>query len=94
MFGGASMSGRLMAPAPELSWRTRRETKFTRTLGFPTFSKAFFVNSAFKVSFLFRDERSKIAVTRLKAIEKFRKFGIRLRHARAFPTTPPACLRR
>ena len=37
-----------MAPPPELSWRTRREIKLTRTLGFPTFSSAFFVSSAFK----------------------------------------------
>ena len=36
-----------MAPPPELSWRTRRETRLTRTLGLPTFSNAFFVNSAF-----------------------------------------------
>src|SRR6185436_8520443 len=32
-----------------LSWRTRRETRLTRTLGFPTFSRAFLVSSAFNV---------------------------------------------
>src|SRR5256885_1936271 len=41
-------SGRLIAPDPELSWRTRREIKLTRTLGLPTFSSAFLVSSAFK----------------------------------------------
>ena len=59
----------LMAPAPELSWRTRRETKLTRTLGLPTFSKAFFVSSAFKFFYSWvRNERSKIAGNPAKAI--------------------------
>src|SRR4051812_6106114 len=41
------MSGLLPPPPPELSCRTRREIKLTRTLGFPTFSRAFLVNSEF-----------------------------------------------
>jgi len=35
-------------PEFELSWRTRRETRLTKTLGLPTFSNAFFASSAFK----------------------------------------------
>jgi hypothetical protein len=38
-----------MDPPPELSWRTRREIKFTRTLGLPTFSNAFLQYSGFKI---------------------------------------------
>jgi hypothetical protein len=46
----SEMSGREGAP-PErpLSCRTRRETRLTSTLGFPTFSRAFLVSSAFNV---------------------------------------------
>ena len=42
-----SMRGRLWPP-PEVSWRTRRETKLTKTLGFPTLANACFVYSLFK----------------------------------------------
>lgn len=45
----SAIKGRLAPPPPELSWRTRREMRFIRTLGLPTFSRAFFANSAFKV---------------------------------------------
>ena len=38
-----------MGPPPELSWRTRRETRLIRTLGLPTFSNAFLQSSEFKV---------------------------------------------
>ena len=46
----SEISGREGAP-PErpLSCRTRRETRLTRLLGFPTFSRAFLVSSAFNV---------------------------------------------
>jgi hypothetical protein len=56
----------------------------------PTFSKAFFVSSAFNVYyFTVKNELCKLAVSRSKAIEKL---GIRLRPKTPFPTTPPACL--
>jgi hypothetical protein len=48
----SATNGRLRPPAPELSWRTRRETKLTRTLGLPTFSNAFRQSSAFTIIFV------------------------------------------
>ena len=46
----SDMSGRAGAPpAKPFSCRTRREMRLTRTLGFPTFSRAFRVSSAFNV---------------------------------------------
>ena len=52
----SATNGRLILPPPEVSWRTRRESRLTRTLGLPTFSSAFFVNSAFKAQ-VFEIER-------------------------------------
>ena len=51
MVGGASINGRLPVPPAELSWRTRRDIRFTRMLGLPTFSSAFLLRSAFKFLF-------------------------------------------
>jgi len=42
-----SISGRLEPPAPEFNWRTRRDTRLTRTFGLPTFSLARLQSSAF-----------------------------------------------
>jgi len=47
-----------MAPAPEVSCRTRRETKLTRMLGLPTFAKACLQNSLFKGLYIFRASQS------------------------------------
>ena len=46
-FSVCNTSGRLNPPPPQLSCRTRWEIRLTRTLGFPTFSSAFFTSSAF-----------------------------------------------
>src|SRR5882724_1752377 len=51
MVGGTSINGRLPVPPAELSWRTRRDIRFTRMLGLPTFSSAFLLRSAFKFLF-------------------------------------------
>src|SRR5262245_38068344 len=67
----SATNGRLIAPPPELSWRTRREIRLTRTLGLPTFSNAFLVSSAFKAFKVFKVERGKIAADGPKAIEKY-----------------------
>jgi len=40
--------GRLLPPLPELSWRTRRETRLTSTFGLLTFANACLHNSLFK----------------------------------------------
>ncbi len=69
-------SGRLKAPEPELSWRTRRDTRLIRTLGLPTFSKAFFVSSEFKVKFQ-KFERRKVTRTQLNAILIWRAHAFR-----------------
>src|SRR5437763_13968605 len=42
------IKGRLLPPAPELSWRTRRDTRLTRTFGLTTFAKACLHSSLFK----------------------------------------------
>ena len=39
-----------MPPPPELSWRTRRETRLISTFGLPTLFKACLSNSLFKLS--------------------------------------------
>src|SRR5688572_14604075 len=39
--------GRLKAPPPEFSWRTRRDTRLTSTFGLPTFANAFLQSSLF-----------------------------------------------
>ena len=61
VLAGTSNSGRLKPPPPEVSWRTRREISLINTLGFPTFSSAFLVNSAFKVIPVLCFERVKLA---------------------------------
>src|SRR5437867_3956681 len=43
----SAINGLLRAPPPEFSWRTRRDTKFTRTFGLPTLAKAFLHSSMF-----------------------------------------------
>src|SRR5580693_9100998 len=68
MPAGASTSGRLKPPPPELSWRTRRETKLIRTFGLPTFSAAFLASSAFITK-----ELNRIWQTDLSARLKFKE---------------------
>jgi len=45
----SATSGRPEFP-PEVSWRTRFEIKFTKTLGFPTLANACLQSSLFKIS--------------------------------------------
>jgi hypothetical protein len=45
----SAINGRLCAPPPLVSWRTRFETMFTKVFGLLTFSKALLQYSLFKV---------------------------------------------
>src|ERR1700688_2842262 len=67
-------SGRLRPPLPELSWRTRREMRFTSTLGLPTFSAAFLQSSEFTI--LVREiEQGSLSAPPMDAIRKFDRPG-------------------
>src|SRR6266571_9071760 len=47
----SAINGRLLAPPPEFSCRTRREIRLTSTFGLPTLAKACLQNSLFKNAF-------------------------------------------
>src|SRR5437899_7254190 len=48
----SAINGRLLAPQPEFSCRTRREIRLTSTFGLPTLAKASLQNSLFKNAFM------------------------------------------
>src|SRR5262245_5084525 len=75
--GGISeIKGWPIAPPPELSWRTRRESRFTNILGLPTLANACLHNSLFKCSSsLVLTERGRLMSRRLMAIEKLAQAG-------------------
>jgi hypothetical protein len=69
----SEINGRPPDP-PLVSWRTRRDMILTRTLGFPTFSRAFLQNSLFNGAsrycfILYGDD--KLLAAPIKATEKF-----------------------